>query len=153
MLFMLKARTCTCISIETATGGPIISYLSDMFNYLLFSCSFRNSYLISDTILRSPRILTRLNVIPISTFKWKDELPEFFHATLNHREIIFLLIIYLLSVGIFLSTVRRTECGRCVYRNCPANCAPDETSDQNIIGHGPIPTDTDFFKNRWKQIG
>jgi len=40
-----------------------------------------------------------------------------------------LLMIYLLSVGIFLATVRRTECGRCVYRNCPANCVPDDVND------------------------
>jgi len=36
-----------------------------------------------------------------------------------------LMIIYLLSTGIFLATLQRTECGRCTYRRCPANRVPD----------------------------
>ncbi len=36
-----------------------------------------------------------------------------------------MLIIYLLASGIFLSTMQRSECGRCIHRHCPANCAPN----------------------------
>jgi len=32
-----------------------------------------------------------------------------------------MLVIYLLSSGIFLATVQRTECGRCIHSHCPAN--------------------------------
>lgn len=34
-----------------------------------------------------------------------------------------LLIIYLLSVIVFGATVRRNECPRCIYSDCPANIA------------------------------
>lgn len=35
-----------------------------------------------------------------------------------------LLIIYLLSLTVFGVSVRRNECGRCIYFDCPSNCAP-----------------------------
>lgn len=34
-----------------------------------------------------------------------------------------LLIIYLLSAGVFAASVRRNECPRCIYDECPANIA------------------------------
>ncbi len=37
-----------------------------------------------------------------------------------------LLVIYLLSVGVLGLTLRRYECKRCVYFNCPSNCVPEE---------------------------
>jgi hypothetical protein len=37
-----------------------------------------------------------------------------------------LLIIFGLSLIAFLSTVRRNECRRCIYFDCPANKAPEE---------------------------
>ncbi len=36
-----------------------------------------------------------------------------------------MLIIYLLASGIFLSTMQRSECGRCTHHHCPANHAPN----------------------------
>lgn len=35
-----------------------------------------------------------------------------------------LLLIYLLSLAAFGLTIRRNECGRCVYTDCPSNCVP-----------------------------
>ena len=37
-----------------------------------------------------------------------------------------LLVIYLLSIGILGITLRRYECKRCVYSQCPANCVPEK---------------------------
>jgi hypothetical protein len=35
-----------------------------------------------------------------------------------------LLLVYLLSLAVFLATVRRHECRRCTFSDCPANAAP-----------------------------
>ncbi len=35
-----------------------------------------------------------------------------------------LLVIYLLSWGVAMATLRRYECHRCVYFECPSNCVP-----------------------------
>jgi hypothetical protein len=37
-----------------------------------------------------------------------------------------LLVIYLLSMGVLGLTLRRYECKRCVYSQCPSNCVPEE---------------------------
>ncbi len=37
-----------------------------------------------------------------------------------------LLAIYVLSVAVLLTTVRRYECNRCVYFHCPVNRVPDD---------------------------
>lgn len=37
-----------------------------------------------------------------------------------------LLALYLLSLGVFLLSVRRYECGRCKYAECPLNRVPPE---------------------------
>jgi len=37
-----------------------------------------------------------------------------------------LLVIYLLSLTIFGVTIRKNECSRCVYFNCPANNVPED---------------------------
>ena len=37
-----------------------------------------------------------------------------------------LLVIYLLSIGVLGLTLRRYECKRCVYFQCPSNCVPEE---------------------------
>ena len=37
-----------------------------------------------------------------------------------------LLVIYLLSTGVLGLTLRRYECKRCVYFQCPSNCVPEE---------------------------
>jgi hypothetical protein len=34
----------------------------------------------------------------------------------------FMLIIYLLSLAVSSATIRRYECDRCVYKDCPSNC-------------------------------
>ncbi len=36
------------------------------------------------------------------------------------------LVIYLLSTGVMGATLRRYECKRCVYFQCPSNCVPEE---------------------------
>jgi hypothetical protein len=36
-----------------------------------------------------------------------------------------LLIVYLLSLAVFLATVRRNECRRCAFSECPVNAAPN----------------------------
>ncbi|MGD8387671.1 MAG: hypothetical protein PVG49_11060 [Desulfobacteraceae bacterium] len=41
-----------------------------------------------------------------------------------------LLVIYALSVGVFLLTVRRYACSRCDYTDCPVNRAPKGTGPQ-----------------------
>ena len=41
-----------------------------------------------------------------------------------------LLVIYALSAGVFLLTVRRHECVRCDYTDCPANRAPEATGSR-----------------------
>lgn len=37
-----------------------------------------------------------------------------------------LLVIYLLSTGVLGLTLRRYECKRCVYFQCPSNCVPNK---------------------------
>jgi len=37
-----------------------------------------------------------------------------------------LLVIYLLSLAVLFSTIRRNECGRCIYFHCPVNCVPED---------------------------
>ena len=37
-----------------------------------------------------------------------------------------LLVIYLLSIGVLGLTLRRYECKRCVYFQCPSNCVPED---------------------------
>ena len=41
-----------------------------------------------------------------------------------------LLVIYVLSLAVLGLTIRRYECGRCIYFDCPANCAPEERSKE-----------------------
>ena len=41
-----------------------------------------------------------------------------------------LLVIYVLSLAVFVTTIRRNECHRCVYFNCPANCVPDDVRNE-----------------------
>lgn len=41
-----------------------------------------------------------------------------------------LLVIYLLSLGVLFSTIRRNECGRCIHFNCPVNCVPEDQRHQ-----------------------
>lgn len=36
-----------------------------------------------------------------------------------------LLLIYLLSLAVLGATIRRYECGRCIYFHCPVNCVPE----------------------------
>jgi len=40
-----------------------------------------------------------------------------------------LLVIYLLSVGVMGTTLRRYECKRCVYYQCPSNCVPKKLKE------------------------
>ena len=42
-----------------------------------------------------------------------------------------LLVIYLLSFSVFGMTIRRYECVRCIYSDCPANSASDRTKNQS----------------------
>jgi len=37
-----------------------------------------------------------------------------------------LLVIFILSLIVFLSTVRKNECRRCIYFDCPVNKAPED---------------------------
>jgi len=37
-----------------------------------------------------------------------------------------LLVIYVLSWGVMIATLKRYECRRCVYFDCPSNCVPEE---------------------------
>jgi hypothetical protein len=41
-----------------------------------------------------------------------------------------LLVIYVLSLGVLGATIRRYECMRCIYFECPANCVPADIRDQ-----------------------
>jgi hypothetical protein len=41
-----------------------------------------------------------------------------------------LLVIYLLSLGVLFSTIRRNECGRCIHFHCPVNCVPEDQRHQ-----------------------
>ena len=41
-----------------------------------------------------------------------------------------LLIIYVLSLLVFVLTVKKTECTRCVYFHCPVNCVPEDVRRQ-----------------------
>jgi len=41
-----------------------------------------------------------------------------------------LLVIYLLSWTVFGLTLKRYECNRCIYFNCPANSVPNNLRDQ-----------------------
>ncbi len=40
-----------------------------------------------------------------------------------------LLVIFILSLAILFATVRRYECRRCVYFECPSNCVPEEVKN------------------------
>jgi hypothetical protein len=40
-----------------------------------------------------------------------------------------LFIIYLLSVIIFVASMRRNECHRCIYTDCPANITTQHTEN------------------------
>ena len=37
-----------------------------------------------------------------------------------------LLAIYFLSLAVFGTTIKRNECRRCIYFNCPSNCVPED---------------------------
>lgn len=37
-----------------------------------------------------------------------------------------LLVIYILSLAVFIAALRRYECGRCIYFHCPVNNVPEE---------------------------
>jgi len=41
-----------------------------------------------------------------------------------------LLVIYILSLGVVGTTIRRYECVRCTYFECPANCVPADIKNQ-----------------------
>ncbi len=41
-----------------------------------------------------------------------------------------LLVIYLLSLAVFVWTIRRNECCRCIYFHSPVNCVPKEIRSQ-----------------------
>jgi len=41
-----------------------------------------------------------------------------------------LLVIYLLSLAVLCATIRRNECGRCIYFHCPVNCVPEDIRRQ-----------------------
>ena len=43
-----------------------------------------------------------------------------------------LLVIYFLSLAVFGATIRRNECGRCIYFHCPANCVPKDVKSQSL---------------------
>jgi len=42
-----------------------------------------------------------------------------------------LLVIYLLSLAVFGITIRRNECVRCIYSDCPANCVNEDIKNQS----------------------
>lgn len=37
-----------------------------------------------------------------------------------------LMVIYFLSAAVVATTIRRYECRRCIYTQCPSNCVPEE---------------------------
>jgi len=41
-----------------------------------------------------------------------------------------LLVIYILSLLVFFATIRRNECRRCIFFDCPVNKVPDELKSQ-----------------------
>jgi len=43
-----------------------------------------------------------------------------------------LLVVYFLSLAVFGATIRRNECGRCIYFHCPANCVPEDVKSQSL---------------------
>lgn len=45
-----------------------------------------------------------------------------------------LLVIYFLSIAVLFTTIRRNECGRCIYINCPANCVTKAARNES---HAP----------------
>jgi hypothetical protein len=45
-----------------------------------------------------------------------------------------LLIIFLLSLILLVATIRRDECGRCVFYDCPANKVPEDLKTQRETG-------------------
>lgn len=47
-----------------------------------------------------------------------------------------LLIIYVLSLAVLGATIRRYECGRCIYFDCPVNLVSEETKNPPSSG-GP----------------
>ena len=44
-----------------------------------------------------------------------------------------LLVIYILSCGVGATTLRRYECRRCVYFECPSNCVPEDLRSSNFV--------------------
>ena len=44
-----------------------------------------------------------------------------------------LLAIYVLCVAVLVATIRRNECSRCIYFDCPGNCVPEDIKDLNKI--------------------
>jgi hypothetical protein len=43
-----------------------------------------------------------------------------------------LLVIYLLSLAVFGMTIRRNECKRCIYFECPANSVTEGAKNQSL---------------------
>ena len=43
-----------------------------------------------------------------------------------------LLVIYLLSLAVFGMTIRRNECVRCIYSDCPANSVTEVSNNQSL---------------------
>jgi len=43
-----------------------------------------------------------------------------------------LLVVYVLSLAVFGITIRRNECKRCIYFECPANSATKNTKNQSL---------------------
>jgi len=50
-----------------------------------------------------------------------------------------LLVVYVLSMTVFIMTVRRNECGRCIYYDCPVNCVPESARERSM--EEPVETD------------
>ena len=46
-----------------------------------------------------------------------------------------LMVIYAVSLGVLVSTLRRYECGRCVHFDCPGNKVPEEAKRGHSGGH------------------
>jgi hypothetical protein len=44
-----------------------------------------------------------------------------------------LLVIYLLSLAVFGMTIRRNECKRCIYFECPVNSVTEGTKNQSTV--------------------
>ena len=51
-----------------------------------------------------------------------------------------LLAIYVLSVAVLVTTIRKNECSRCIYFHCPANCVPEDIKVQEqFYGGANVP--------------